>query len=199
MPFFDVIEIVKTVGLFGVWGIVFAESGLFFGFFFPGDSLLFVSGLLASQGFASIYLLVIGSCFFAILGETVGYFFGKKVGPAIFNKDDSFLFKKKYIEDTHIFFEKYGDKAVLFARFVPIVRTFVPIFAGVGGMNYKKFTIYNILGGCFWVLIMTLGGYFLGTVIPDAEKYIVYIVALIIFISFLPVIFEFLKKKKDIV
>ena len=174
--------------------MVFAESGLFFGFFLPGDSLLFSAGLLAGTGFLNIWVLLVGCIIFAILGDSAGYWFGKKIGYKIFYKEDSFFFNKKYIDRAKMFFEKYGKKAILFARFVPIVRTFVPILAGVGNMEYKYFIPYNITGGISWVLIMTLLGYFLGNLIPGIEHYIIYIALGIIVVSFVPVV-RFIMKR----
>ena len=137
--------LVRTLGLVGVLAIVFAESGLFFGFFLPGDSLLFTAGLFASQGYFSIFLLLFGAMAAAILGDNIGYAFGYRVGQTIYTRKDSFFFKKKHAEKARIFYEKYGNKTIVLARFVPIVRTFAPIVAGVGQMSYDKFLRYNIL------------------------------------------------------
>lgn len=191
---FDPITLIQTFGTIGVFAMVFAESGLFFGFFLPGDSLLFSAGLLAGTGFLNIWVLLVGCIIFAILGDSAGYWFGKKIGYKIFYKEDSFFFNKKYIDRAKMFFEKYGKKAILFARFVPIVRTFVPILAGVGNMEYKYFIPYNITGGISWVLIMTLLGYFLGNLIPGIEHYIIYIALGIIVVSFVPVV-RFIMKR----
>ena len=143
----DPMTIIKTLGLIGVFFIIFAESGLFFGFFFPGDSLLFTAGFLASQSLLDIKILVLGAFICAVLGDSVGYWFGVKAGPKIFNKDDSIFFHKKHIEEAQNFYNKYGNKTIFLARFVPIVRTFAPIVAGIGKMNYKNFVVYNIVGG----------------------------------------------------
>lgn len=191
----DLIYLVKTAGLLGLFLIIFAESGLFFGFFLPGDSLLFTAGLLASQGFLNIYFLVILMFLGATLGDTVGYWFGVKVGPKIFNKEDSFFFNKKHIERTKNYYEKYGSKTIIIARFVPIVRTFAPILAGVGEMRYSTFLKYNLVGGALWGVGMTLLGFTLGTTIPNIDKYIIPIVLLIIATSFIPVVIEFFKNK----
>ena len=147
---FDPMIIIKTLGLIGVLIIVFAESGLFFGFFFPGDSLLFTAGFLASQNYLNISILVFGAFICAVLGDSVGYWFGRKVGPKIFTKEDSIFFHKKHIERAQNFYNKYGNKTIFLARFVPIVRTFAPIVAGVGQMKYKNFLTYNIFGGFVW-------------------------------------------------
>lgn len=190
--------IIQTLGVVGVLAIIFAESGLFFGFFFPGDSLLFAAGLYASQGYINIFVLVIGGMVMAILGDSVGYSFGKKVGPAIFTREDSFFFHKKHIERAKSFYEKYGSKTILLARFVPIVRTFAPIIAGVGGMRYRTFIVFNAIGGCLWVLSMTLIGFFLGKFVPGASTYLHFIVVAIIIVSFIPIFIEWLKSKRDI-
>lgn len=193
--FLDPTTIIKTLGLLGVFAIVFAESGLFFGFFLPGDSLLFTAGLLASQGYFSIVALALGSFVCAVVGDSVGYAFGKKVGPKIFTKVDSLFFHKKHIERASMFYAKYGVKAIILARFIPIVRTFVPIVAGVGGMEYKKFIVSNILGGAIWTIGITVLGFWLGTFVPSVDQYLWPIILLIIFVSFIPVIREYLKAR----
>jgi len=191
----DIVLLVESVGYIGLFAIIFAESGLFFGFFLPGDTLLFTAGLLASQGFFNIYILLTLFALAAIIGDSVGYWFGKKVGPKIFNKEDSFFFQKKHIERTHNFYEKYGTKTIVLARFVPIVRTFAPILAGVGEMKYKTFLKYNIIGALLWGVGITYIGYFLGSRVPNIENYLFYIIVAILIISFLPIIFEFVKNK----
>jgi membrane-associated protein len=191
----DPMVIIKAVGLIGVLGIVFAESGLFFGFFFPGDSLLFTAGFLASQNYLNIAILAFGAFICAILGDSVGYWFGRKVGPRIFNREDSFFFHKKHIERAQNFYDKYGNKTIFLARFVPVVRTFAPIVAGVGQMKYKNFILYNIAGGLVWSLLLIFSGYFLGRIIPGADRYILPIIIAIIIISFLPLFSELMKSK----
>jgi membrane-associated protein len=188
----DLPILIKAVGLLGVFFIVFAESGLFFGFFLPGDSLLFTAGLLASQGYFGITLLVLLSTLGAVLGDQVGYLFGKKVGPKIFTRDDSFYFKKKYIADAENFYQKYGKKTIILARFVPIIRTFVPILAGVGKMNYRTFFTFNIIGGVLWGLGIPLLGYFLGENIPNVDTYLIPILLFIIIASVTPTLFSFI-------
>jgi membrane-associated protein len=165
---------------------------LFFGFFLPGDSLLFTAGLLASQGYFDIIILILLTTLGAILGDQIGYLFGKKVGQKIFTHDESFFFKKKYISDAETFYQKYGKKTIVLARFVPIVRTFVPILAGVGNMHYQTFVSYNIVGGVLWGLGIPLLGYFLGQKIPNADVYLLPIILLIIIVSILPGIFSFI-------
>lgn len=193
---FNIVLLVKTLGYAGVFSIIFAESGLFFGFFLPGDSLLFTAGFLSSQGLLNIYVLLAGSCVCAIAGYFVGYIFGKTVGPKIFTKDDSLFFKKRYIHDTEIFFEKYGKKAVFLSRFLPIVRTFVPIVAGVGKMDQGVFNFYNALGGAVWTIGLTLMGFYLGRLVPNADHYITLIIIAIIVISLLPTAIHIYKERK---
>ena len=197
LNYLDPMVIIKTLGLVGVFFIIFAESGLFFGFFLPGDSLLFTAGFLASQNILNINILVWVSFLCAVLGDSIGYWFGKKVGPKIFSKDDSIFFHKKHIERAQKFYDKYGNKTIFLARFVPIVRTFAPIVAGVGQMKYKNFISYNIVGGFVWTFLMVYAGYFLGRVVPGVDKYLLPIILIIIIVSFLPVVFEYMKSRKD--
>lgn len=187
----DLPTLIKAVGLLGIFLIIFAESGLFFGFFLPGDSLLFTAGLLASQGYFDIGILILLTSVGAIAGDQVGYWFGKKVGPRIFTRDDSFYFKKKYIMDAENFYQKHGKKTIILARFFPVIRTFVPILAGVGNMHYRTFVTYNIAGGILWGLGIPLLGYFLGENIPNVDKYLIPILLFIIFASVLPTLFSF--------
>ena len=196
MHFFEILPLIKAIGIIGVFLFIFAESGLFFGFFLPGDSLLFTAGILASAGYFNVGLLFLGSFIMAILGDSFGYYFGKKIGPKIFSKPDSFFWSKNNLDKTAKFFDRHGDKAITLARFVPIVRTFTPIMAGVGQMNYRKFIFWNILGGLLWTGSMTFGGYFLGSYIKDVDKYILPIVLVIIFISFIPILFQILRRDK---
>lgn len=186
----DIMSLVQTFGYVGILAIVFAESGMFFGFFFPGDSLLFTAGLLSSQHFLSIWPLFIFVPIAAILGDNFGYWFGAKIGPKIFSREDSFFFHKHHIERTREFYAKYGTKAIVIARFVPVVRTFTPVLAGVGQMPYRVFMKYNIVGGVLWGIGMLLLGFSLGSVVPNIDHYILPIVLAIIVISFMPIIRE---------
>jgi len=192
---FDLIALIKAAGYLGLFGIIFAESGLFFGFFFPGDSLLFTAGFLASKGFLNIYLLIVLTFLAAIMGDNTGYWFGKKTGPKIFTRENSLLFHKDHIIKAENFFKKYGPKTIIFARFVPIVRTFAPILAGVGKMHYRTFFLYNLIGGALWTIGLSLLGYFLGQLVPSIDKYLLPIVALIIIVSVLPNVYQILKIK----
>lgn len=191
----DPIFLIKTIGLIGIFFIIFAESGLFFGFFLPGDSLLFTAGIFASQGFLNIYILIIGCIVMAILGDSVGYWMGKKYGRKLFERDESFFFKRKYLHDAEVFYKKHGKYTIIMARFIPVIRTFAPIVAGIGKMDYKSFISYNIFGGVFWVTIMSLLGYFLGNLIPNIEKFLIPIIFVIIIISFIPVVIKFIGER----
>jgi len=196
MPHFDLVELIKAAGYLGLFGIIFAESGLFIGFFLPGDSLLFTAGFLASQGFLNITLLILILAAAAVLGDSVGYAFGRKIGPALFTKEDSLLFNKAHLERAKIFFEKYGRKTIILARFLPIVRTFVPILAGVGNMRYHVFFAFNVIGGLLWAAGVPLLGYFLGATIPGVDQYLVPIIAAIVVISVLPTAIHILRDRE---
>ncbi len=195
MHYLDPSFIIQTVGLIGIFAIVFAESGLFFGFFFPGDSLLFTAGLFAHAGYFNLEVLIIGCIVAAILGDSVGYLTGSRMGPKIFNKENSFFFKKKYLLDAQAFYIKHGKKTIILARFVPFVRTFAPIIAGVGKMSYKTFVSYNIVSGIIWPISMISLGYFIGGIFPQAEKYLFLITGGIIIVSIVPIIFQIIKKR----
>ncbi len=192
---FDPVLIIKTVGLIGITLIIFAETGLFFGFFFPGDSLLFTAGIIASQGIFNIYYVLIFCALAAILGDSVGYWSGKKYGRKLFERDAGFFFKKKRIKEAEDFYKKYGKYTLIVARFVPVVRTFAPIVAGIGSMNYKTFISYNIFGGVIWVLSVTLLGYLFGGMITNPDTYIIPIALVIIFISTTPILIKIIKNK----
>ena len=194
---FDLLHLITAVGYIGLFAIVFAESGLFFGFFLPGDSLLFTAGFLASQNGLNILLLIPLLFIGAVLGDNVGYAFGRHIGEKIFTKKESRLFKPAHVTRAHEFFLIHGKKAIFLARFLPIVRTFTPIIAGVAKMPYANFFLYNLIGGGVWTGGMLSFGYFLGRSIPSADHYLYPIVLLIIFISFLPAIFELRKERKD--
>lgn len=198
MEFFgiDLIELIKAVGYLGLFGIVFAESGLLIGFFFPGDSLLFTAGFLASQGFLDIWLLLALTFIAAVVGDNVGYAFGASIGPGLFKREDSFFFHKDHLERARLFYERHGGKTIILARFMPIVRTFAPILAGVGRMHYPTFITFNLIGGFLWAIGITLLGYFLGSIIPGIDRYLLPIILLIIFLSILPGIIHVIKTKE---
>lgn len=185
-------ELIQAIGYLGLFGIVFAETGLLLGFFLPGDSLLFTAGILAAEGYLNIWLVCIVLAGAAIIGDSVGYSIGRRLGPRIFSKEESLLFNKNHLQKAQNFFDKHGPKTIIIARFVPIVRTFAPTLAGVGKMSYPKFLAYNIIGGLFWVLSLTLLGYWLGKTVDNVEAYILPGVILIILISIAPYIKAFL-------
>jgi membrane-associated protein len=175
--------------------IIFAETGLLIGFFLPGDSLLVTAGLLASTGMLDILLLNLLLIPAAIIGDATGYSIGKRSGKRLLARPDSRFFKRSHIEKTQEFYAKHGGKTIILARFIPVIRTFAPVVAGIAGMPYRKFAVYNIAGGVLWIMSTTLLGYFLGTTIPDIEKYIHYVIGAVILLSILPVIIEVLKAR----
>jgi membrane-associated protein len=183
---FDLAQIIETVGHIGLFAIVFAESGLFFGFFLPGDSLLLTAGLLASQGKLDLALLMIALPIAAILGDSVGYWFGKKAGPRIFSREDSLLFRRKNLLAAKTFYERHGGKTIIVARFMPFIRTFAPIVAGAVEMNYARFLFFNVVGGLLWGAGVTAAGYYLGQRIPDIDRYFLAVVAAVVALSALP-------------
>ena len=191
----DVRGLVQAGGYIGLAIIVFVETGLMVGFFLPGDSLLVTAGLFAAKGDLNIVVLnlLLMSC--AILGDATGYYIGKKLGPALFRKEDSLLFKKKHLIATHEFYERHGGKTIIIARFVPIIRTFAPVVAGMAGMSYRRFATFNIIGGVGWVFSMTMLGYGLVTVFPATEQHIEKVIIIVIFLSLLPGIIEFLRAR----
>lgn len=192
-------DFIITVGYIGVFAIIFAESGLLIGFFLPGDSLLFSAGFLAflHPELFSLPVLLIGFFLAAVIGDSVGYAFGRRVGRSLFNREDSLLFHKKNVLKAQAFYEKHGGKAIVLARFMPIVRTFAPIVAGIGTMEYRRFVTFNLIGGLLWAVGVTLAGYFLGSAIPDIDRYLLPIVALIIFVSVAPPAYHMLKEREN--
>ena len=195
---FDLVALIKAVGYLGLFGIIFAESGLLIGFFLPGDSLLFTAGFLASQGYLAIAPLIVLLFIAAVAGDAVGYLFGKKVGPRIFSRPQSFWFKPAHIEKTKLFLERYGVKTILLSRFLPVIRTVAPIMAGVGGMRYRTFAIYNVTGALLWACGITLLGYGFGQTVPQADKYILPIVLIIIILSILPTVWQIIKERRKV-
>ena len=181
-----------------VLAIIFAECGLLIGFFLPGDSLLFITGLFIASGFISIniWLACLLLLIAAVVGNAVGYGIGYKVGPALFTRDDSRLFKKEYVDKTHSFFAKYGGRALILARFTPIVRTFITAIAGVARMDFRRFMLFSAIGGVIWAVGVTLAGYFLGT-IPFVKDNIGAILLLVVVVSVVPIIWEFIKHRRQ--
>lgn len=193
----DLAGLIQTVGYIGLFAIVFAESGVLIGLFLPGDSLLFTAGIIASQGLLNPWITIAIVALGAILGDNFGYAFGRRVGPAIFTREDSRWFHKKHLERARAFYERHGGKTIVLARFIPIVRTFAPVLAGVGKMNYRIFLFYNIGGGLLWSVSLTLLGYYLGQAIPDIDRYILPIIGAIIFVSIVPNLWYLFRQKKS--
>jgi len=176
--------------------VIFAECGLLIGFFLPGDSLLFTAGFLASQNLgAEIWTLTLVSGITAAVGPLVGYWYGAWAGPRLFNREDSMWFRKRNLTRAHEFYERHGGKALVIARFMPVVRTFAPVVAGMARMNYPGFVLYTIIGAVVWAVGVTWLGYFLGSLIPDAGRYLEYIVALIIIVSIAPPVIHLLRER----
>jgi membrane-associated protein len=184
----DVRELVRVGGYVGLTGIIFAETGLLVGFFLPGDSLLVTAGLFASQPQYDLNVWALGAILTvaAIVGNTVGYVIGRASGPRLFTRDDSLLFKKKHLYRAQEFYRKHGGKTLVIARFMPIVRTFVPVVAGLANMPFALYTAYNVLGGVLWIWSMLLIGYFLGRAVPGIDKYIEVMILVIVALSVLP-------------
>ncbi len=176
--------------------IVFAETGLFFGFFLPGDSLLITAGLFAAGGKLDIIILNATLIAAAILGDSVGYWFGHRIGKGLFEKKKSRIFKKKHLLKAKAFYEKHGGKTIVIARFMPLIRTFAPIVAGATDMHYRKFVFFNVIGGILWVLSMTLIGYFIGSTIPNVEQNIGVLVIVVVVVSLVPGLIEYVRQRK---
>jgi membrane-associated protein len=192
----DVRAIIAWGGYVGLTAIIFAETGLLIGFFLPGDSLLVTAGLLsATTGVFNVWWLGLILTVASILGNTVGYAIGKAAGPRLFAREDSLLFNKKHLYRAHEFYEKHGGKTIIIARFMPIVRTFVPVVAGMGQMDYRRYTLFNVVGGVGWIWSMLFIGYFLGRYIPGVDQHIEKVIILVIFLSLLPGIIGWLKAR----
>lgn len=192
---YDVEGLVRVGGLMALIVIVFVETGLFVGFFLPGDSLLVTAGLFAARGDLRLWSIFVFVSLAAIIGDTVGYTIGARTGPKIFRREDSLLFHKKHLITTKEFYDRYGGVTIIIARFMPIVRTFAPLVAGVGGMEYRRFVFYNIAGGIGWVVSMTSLGYFLGRSVPGIDKHIDVVIAVVIFLSLLPGIVKLARER----
>ena len=192
---YDVKSLVMWAGYTGLFAIIFAETGLLIGFFFPGDSLLVTAGLFASTGDLNIVLLNLLLIPAAILGNSAGYWIGHKSGPRLFKKEQSLLFRKDYLIKTKNFYDKHGGSTIIMTRFVPFFRTFAPIVAGIGQMKYIRFLFYNIFSAVLWIGSMTLIGFYMGRTIPDIDKHIEKVIIIIVFLSLLPAIIKYLKHK----
>ncbi len=194
----DPMAMLQTGSYLGLAFLIFAESGLFIGIFLPGDSLLFAAGLVAASGFFIVGPLIMIVVVAAILGDSTGYWFGSEIGERLFKREDSRFFKQEYVKRTEKFFKKYGGRAVVLARFVPVVRTIAPILAGVSTMKYRMFIAYNMLGAFLWGAGMILIGYFLGSLVPNSEKYILPLSLVIVVLSFLPIVINLARGKRAI-
>jgi membrane-associated protein len=203
IPGVDLLEFIKMASIIGVAAIIFAESGLLIGFFLPGDSLLFATGFLINAGFLhiNIYVAILVVFIAAVLGDSVGYTFGRRLGPRLFRKPDARFFKQSYIQQAQKFYEKHGGKTIIIARFIPVVRTFAPIVAGASRMEYRRFITFNIIGAFLWSAGVTYAGYLLGKVFERAgiqiDSVLLPIIAVIIIISVLPPAIHILKEKKN--
>jgi membrane-associated protein len=193
-------RLILSAGYIGLFAIVFAESGLFFGFFLPGDSLLLTAGLLAYRGIGGLDIVVLIPLLFiaAALGDSVGYWFGAKAGPRIFNRDNSLLFRRKNLLAAKAFYEKHGGKTIVLARFMPFIRTFAPIVAGAAEMHYQRFLMFNLIGAAIWAVGVTLAGYALGNFFPpdQLDRYFTYIVLAVIVISALPTLIHLWREER---
>lgn len=194
---FNLTSFIQAAGYLGIFGVVFAESGVLLGLFLPGDTLLFTAGFLASSGVFSYWYLILIVFLAAIMGDSFGYAFGKKVGPAIFRKENSFFFNKKHIEKAQAFYEKHGGKTIILARFTPIVRTFAPVLAGVGKMSYGRFVFYNIIGALVWAFLLITLGYYFGGLLGNIDYIILPLIVVVLMISFIPAAVPILKSKES--
>ena len=195
---YNVPELIRLVGQYGLPLIIFAETGLLAGFFLPGDSLLVTAGLLAATtGVFNVWLLGLMLTVSSIIGNTVGYGIGRASGQRLFRREDSLLFNKKHLYRAHEFYERHGGKTVVIARFMPIVRTFVPVVAGMAQMGYRRYTIYNIVGGLGWIWSMLFIGYFLGRYIPGVDQHIETVIIIVVFVSILPGIIGWLRARRS--
>lgn len=191
-------KLLKEGGFYVVLFVIFAETGLFFGFFLPGDYLLFLAGMFVATGKldVNLYVLIVGLVIAAILGNFTGYWFGRKTGPVLYQRKDTFFFKKKYLKAAEEYYNKQGAFALIMGRFVPIVRTFAPIFAGVVKLDFRKFALYNVFGAILWIASLTLLGFFLGRKFEkEINHYLLYIILGFITITTIPVLYAFLRKR----
>ena len=193
---YNVPELIRIVGQYGLPLIIFAETGLLLGFFLPGDSLLITAGLFAARGDLNLLTLLATLIPAAILGNATGYAIGKRTGKALYSRPDSLLFRREHLRMTHEYYERHGGKTIVIAQFAPILRTFAPVVAGVAEMGYRKFASYNVVGAILWITSMTLGGYLLGNMIPNIEKRIDLVVMVVIAVSLLPAIIAWLRSPR---
>ncbi len=196
---YDVEGIIRWGGLLMLVAIVFAETGLMIGFFLPGDSLLVTAGVFAAAGHLDIISLLFWVTLAAVVGDQLGYYIGYRTGPRIFRRQDSLLFKRDHVLRARDFYERHGGKTIILARFIPVIRTFAPVVAGVGQMEYRRFVSFNVIGGFLWVWSMTLLGVTLGNVIPDIDRHIHVVIAVVVFLSILPAIIEYIRSRGRVV
>jgi membrane-associated protein len=194
--FSDLESLIRWGGYTVLAAIVFTETGLLVGFFLPGDSLMVTAGLLASQGYLNVYVMGVLLSVAAVAGDSVGYAIGRATGPRIFTRENSLFFNKKHLYRAHAFYEKHGGKTIVIARFMPIIRTFAPVVAGLGEMRYRTFVSFNVFGGLAWVWSMLFIGYFLGHSVPGVEKHIDIVIAIVILLSILPGIIAWLRQRR---
>ena len=192
----DVRGLIQLGGLLAICIIVFVETGLFVGFFLPGDSLLVTAGIFAAAGDLNVFAVLIGTSICAVAGDQVGYWIGRRAGETLYRRPDSKVFKRKHLERAHAFYEKHGAKTIVLARFVPIVRTFAPAVAGAAAMEYHRFVFYNIAGGILWVFSTVLLGYFLGRSVPNIDRHIHIVIAVVIFLSTIPIMIELYRSRR---
>jgi membrane-associated protein len=193
---YNVPELIRIVGQYGLPVIIFSETGLLLGFFLPGDSLLITAGLFAARGDLDLATLLATLIPAAILGNATGYAIGKRTGKALYSRPDSLLFRREHLRMTHEYYERHGGKTIIIAQFAPILRTFAPVVAGVAEMGYHNFASYNVIGAILWITSMTLGGYLLGNLIPDIDKRIDLVVMVVIAVSLLPAIIAWLRSRR---
>jgi membrane-associated protein len=190
---YNVPELIRLVGLFGLIFIVFAETGLMVGFFLPGDSLLVTAGLFAASGDLNIAWMLPALMLAAVVGDATGYWIGRRAGQTLYSRPNSFFFRREHLIRTREFYERHGGKTIILARFIPIARTFAPVVAGAAEMTYRRFATFNIVGAVLWINSMTLTGYFLGRLVPNIDRHIQLVVAVVIFVSLLPGIYAYVR------
>jgi membrane-associated protein len=193
---YNVPELIRLVGLYGLIFIVFAETGLMVGFFLPGDSLLVTAGLFAARGDLNITTLIPCLLCGAVVGNATGYFIGRKAGQTLYSRPNSFFFRREHLIRTHAFYERHGGKTIVLAQFMPIVRTFAPVVAGAADMSYRRFAMFNVVGAVLWITSMSLTGYFLGLAVPGLEKRIHLVVAAVIFLSLVPAMVGWVRSRR---
>ena len=194
---YNVPELIRIVGFYGVIAVIFAETGLLIGFFLPGDSLLITAGLFAARGDFNIVTLILSLIPAAIIGNATGYFIGHRTGMALYQRPDSLLFRREHLTMTHDYYVRHGGKTIVLAQFIPILRTFAPVVAGVAEMGYREFATYNVVGAILWIGSMTTAGYMLGNLVPNIEQRIHYVVAAVIAVSLLPAAIAWMRQRRS--